>query len=59
MFFLTGHFRLDPESGELKTGINLNYEETSQYVILIEANVNSSSAAVKSSGNFPVKGFPT
>ncbi|XP_013037677.3 protocadherin Fat 4-like isoform X2 [Anser cygnoides] len=47
-----GHFRLDPESGELKTGINLNYEETSQYVIVIEANANVSSAAVQSSGLF-------
>ncbi|XP_035408751.1 protocadherin Fat 4-like [Cygnus atratus] len=47
-----GHFRLDPESGELKTGINLNYEETSQYVIVIEANVNVSTAAVQSSGLF-------
>ncbi|XP_010288229.1 PREDICTED: protocadherin Fat 4-like, partial [Phaethon lepturus] len=39
-----GHFRLDPKSGQLKTAINLNYEEVSQYVILIEANENLSSA---------------
>ncbi|KAK2523218.1 hypothetical protein Q9966_012281 [Columba livia] len=48
-----GHFRLDPESGELRTAINLNYEEVSQYVILIEANDNFSSAAkVQRSGLF-------
>ncbi|XP_009578906.1 PREDICTED: protocadherin Fat 4-like, partial [Fulmarus glacialis] len=40
-----GHFRLDPKSGQLRTAINLNYEEVSQYVILIEANENLSSVA--------------
>ncbi|XP_055672429.1 cadherin-87A-like [Falco peregrinus] len=39
-----GHFRLDPKSGQLRTAINLNYEEVSQYVILIEANENLLSA---------------
>lgn len=53
MFFLSGHFRLDPKTGQLKTAINLNYEEVSQYVILIQANENLSSAAeVQCSGNF-------
>ena len=48
-----GHFRLDPKSGQLKTAINLNYEEVSQYVILVEANEDVSSAAqVPSSGLF-------
>ncbi|KAM6084893.1 protocadherin Fat 4-like [Theristicus caerulescens] len=48
-----GHFRLDPKSGELRTAINLNYEEVSQYVILIEAKENLSSAAkVQRSGLF-------
>ncbi|XP_072783487.1 protocadherin Fat 4 isoform X1 [Taeniopygia guttata] len=40
-----GHFRLDPESGELRTAVNLDYEEVSQYVILIQANKRVSSAA--------------
>lgn len=53
MFSLSGHFRLDPKSGQLRTAINLNYEEVSQYVILIEANENLSPAAeVQHSGNF-------
>ncbi|XP_021248692.1 protocadherin Fat 4-like isoform X2 [Numida meleagris] len=48
-----GHFRLDPESGQLKTAINLNYEEVSQYVLLVEANENASPATqVQSSGLF-------
>ncbi|XP_056344157.1 protocadherin Fat 4-like [Oenanthe melanoleuca] len=48
-----GHFRLDPESGELRTAVNLDYEEVSQYVILIQANKNVSSAAeVQRSGLF-------
>ncbi|XP_010573137.1 PREDICTED: protocadherin Fat 4-like [Haliaeetus leucocephalus] len=48
-----GHFRLDPKSGQLRTAINLNYEEVSQYVILIEANENLSPAAeVQRSGLF-------
>ncbi|XP_075004052.1 protocadherin Fat 4-like [Calonectris borealis] len=48
-----GHFRLDPKSGQLRTAINLNYEEVSQYVILIEANENLSSVAeVQRSGLF-------
>ncbi|XP_042680487.1 protocadherin Fat 4-like isoform X1 [Centrocercus urophasianus] len=48
-----GHFRLDPRSGQLKTAINLNYEEVSQHVILVEANEDVSSAAqVQSSGLF-------
>ncbi|XP_075606136.1 protocadherin Fat 4 [Balearica regulorum gibbericeps] len=48
-----GHFRLDPKSGELRTAINLNYEEVSQYVILVEANENLSSATeVQRSGLF-------
>ncbi|PKU40343.1 protocadherin fat 4-like [Limosa lapponica baueri] len=48
-----GHFRLDPKSGELRTAINLNYEEVSQYVILIQANENLLSAAkVQRSGLF-------
>ncbi|XP_005042762.1 PREDICTED: protocadherin Fat 4-like [Ficedula albicollis] len=48
-----GHFRLDPESGELRTAVNLDYEEVSQYVILIQANKNISSAAqVQRSGLF-------
>ncbi|OXB76137.1 UNVERIFIED_CONTAM: hypothetical protein H355_005348 [Colinus virginianus] len=48
-----GHFSLDPESGQLKTAINLNYEEVSQYVILVEANENVSPAAqVRISGLF-------
>lgn len=60
MLLLSGHFRLDPKSGQLKTAINLNYEEVSQYVILVEANEDVSSAAqVPSSGNFPSKDFPT
>lgn len=61
MFFLSGHFRLDPESGELRTAVNLNYEEVSQYVILIEANDNFSSAAKvqRSSKFFALKGIPT
>lgn len=60
MLLLSGHFRLDPKSGQLKTAINLNYEEGSQYVILVEANEDVSSAAqVPSSGNFPSKDFPT
>ncbi|XP_068868138.1 protocadherin Fat 4-like [Aphelocoma coerulescens] len=40
-----GHFRLDPESGELRTAVNLDYEEVSQYVILIQANNKVFSAA--------------
>lgn len=53
MFFLSGHFRLDPESGELRTAVNLDYEEVPQYVILIQANRKVSSAAgVQRSGNF-------
>ncbi|XP_010223947.1 PREDICTED: protocadherin Fat 4-like, partial [Tinamus guttatus] len=40
-----GHFTLDQKSGQLKTVVNLNYEEVSQYVIFIEANENTSSAA--------------
>lgn len=53
MFFVSGHFRLDPESGELRTAVNLDYEEVSQYVILIQANRKVSSAAgVQRSGNF-------
>ncbi|XP_017600750.1 PREDICTED: protocadherin Fat 4 [Corvus brachyrhynchos] len=40
-----GHFRLDPESGELRTAVNLDYEEVSQYVILIQANKKVFSAA--------------
>ncbi|XP_017677245.1 PREDICTED: protocadherin Fat 4-like [Lepidothrix coronata] len=32
-----GHFRLDPTSGELRTAVNLNYEEVPQYVLLIQA----------------------
>ncbi|XP_066403833.1 cadherin EGF LAG seven-pass G-type receptor 2-like [Molothrus aeneus] len=48
-----GHFRLDPESGELRTAVNLDYEEVSQYVILIQANRRVSSAAeVQRSGLF-------
>ncbi|KAM6082392.1 protocadherin Fat 4-like [Chlamydotis macqueenii] len=48
-----GHFSLDPKSGQLTTAINLDYEEVSQYVILIEANENLSSAAeVRCSGLF-------
>ncbi|KAM6407361.1 protocadherin Fat 4-like [Pluvialis apricaria] len=48
-----GHFTLDPKTGQLKTAINLNYEEVSQYVILIQANGNLSSAAeVQCSGLF-------
>ncbi|KAI1240359.1 hypothetical protein IHE44_0008776 [Lamprotornis superbus] len=48
-----GHFRLDPESGELRTAVNLDYEEISQYVILIQANKKVSSAAeVQRSGLF-------
>ncbi|XP_059699426.1 protocadherin Fat 4-like [Haemorhous mexicanus] len=48
-----GHFRLDPESGELRTAVNLDYEEVSQYVILIQANTRVSSAAeVQRSGLF-------
>ncbi|XP_010077814.1 PREDICTED: protocadherin Fat 4-like, partial [Pterocles gutturalis] len=48
-----GHFRLDPRSGQLRTAINLNYEEISQYVILIEANENiSSDPGVQQSGVF-------
>ena len=44
---------MDPKSGQLRTAINLNYEEVAQYVILIEANENlSSAAAVQRSGNF-------
>jgi len=43
---------LDPKNGQLRTAINLNYEEVSQYVILVEANENLSSAAeVQCSGN--------
>lgn len=52
LFFLSGHFTLDPESGELRTAVNLDYEEVSQYVILIQANQKISSAAeVQRSGN--------
>ncbi|KAL9863596.1 protocadherin Fat 4-like [Geothlypis trichas] len=40
-----GHLRLDPESGELRTAVNLDYEQVSQYVILIQANPRVSSAA--------------
>nr|XP_026649047.1 protocadherin Fat 4 [Zonotrichia albicollis] len=40
-----GHFRLDPESGKLRTAVNLDYEEVSQYVVLIQANPRVSSAA--------------
>ncbi|XP_010132124.1 PREDICTED: protocadherin Fat 4-like [Buceros rhinoceros silvestris] len=48
-----GHFRLDPTSGQLRTAVNLDYEEVSQYVILIEANENLSAAAeVRCSGLF-------
>ncbi|XP_054036153.1 protocadherin Fat 4-like [Dryobates pubescens] len=48
-----GHFRLDPKSGQLRTAINLNYEEVSQYVIFIEANEDFSSAAdIQRSGLF-------
>ncbi|XP_074673251.1 protocadherin Fat 4-like isoform X1 [Strix aluco] len=48
-----GHFRMDPKSGQLRTAINLNYEEVSQYVILIEANENLSSIPkVQHSGLF-------
>ncbi|KAF2987751.1 hypothetical protein EK904_015163 [Melospiza melodia maxima] len=48
-----GHFRLDPESGELRTAVNLDYEEVSQYVVLIQANPRVSSAAeVQRSGLF-------
>ncbi|XP_050172457.1 protocadherin Fat 4-like [Myiozetetes cayanensis] len=32
-----GHFRLDPTSGELRTAVNLNYEEVPQYVLLVQA----------------------
>ncbi|XP_039915385.1 protocadherin-18-like [Hirundo rustica] len=53
MFVLPGHFRLDPESGELRTAVNLDYEDVSQYVILIQANKRVSSAAqVQRSGLF-------
>lgn len=53
VFVLSGHFRLDPESGELRTAVNLDYEEVSQYVILIQANKRVSSAAgFQRSGNF-------
>lgn len=53
VFVLSGHFRLDPESGELRTAVNLDYEEVSQYVILIQATEKVSSAAeVQRSGNF-------
>ncbi|XP_050828943.1 cadherin-1-like [Serinus canaria] len=53
MPLLPGHFRLDPESGELRTAVNLDYEEVSQYVILIQANRRVSSAAqVQRSGLF-------
>lgn len=52
-FVLPGHFRLDPESGELRTAVNLDYEEVSQYVILIQANEKVSFAAgVQRSGIF-------
>ncbi|KAM6367546.1 protocadherin Fat 4-like [Alca torda] len=48
-----GHFRLDPKSGQLRTAINLNYEEVSQYVILIQANENLLPATeVQNSGLF-------
>lgn len=58
MFVLSGHFKLNPESGELRTAVNLDYEEVSQYVILIQANEKVSSAAeVQRSGNFwPFRG---
>ncbi|XP_030347049.1 protocadherin Fat 4-like [Strigops habroptila] len=39
-----GHFRLDSESGQLRTAVNLDYEEVSEYVILVEANENLASA---------------
>lgn len=53
VFFLSGHFRLDPESGELRTAVNLDYEEVSEYVILIQANKKVFSAAdFQRSGNF-------
>lgn len=44
MFFFSGHFRLDSESGQLRTAVNLDYEEVSEYVILVEANENLASA---------------
>lgn len=40
MLYLSGHFRLDPRSGQLRTAVNLNYEEVSEYVLLVEANEN-------------------
>lgn len=53
MLVLSGHLRLDPESGELRTAVNLDYEQVSQYVILIQANPRVSSAAEgQRSGNF-------
>ncbi|XP_065538695.1 protocadherin-23-like [Lathamus discolor] len=39
-----GHFTLDPKSGQLRTAVNLNYEEVSEYVLLVEANENLPSA---------------
>ncbi|XP_027549048.1 protocadherin Fat 4-like [Neopelma chrysocephalum] len=51
-----GHFRLDPTSGELRTAVNLNYEEVPQYVLLIQAThllgKISSAAEVQHSGLF-------
>ncbi|CAM5145461.1 unnamed protein product [Natator depressus] len=47
------HFILDTKSGQLKTAINLNYEEISQYTITVEANESPSSVTrVQYSGLF-------